>query len=123
VPVVSPAVRRPVSCQTTCVFKSRRERRVRPPSTHRYRDQSVGGRVVCVDPARPVAKLAVSIFSPAVRGPARRQATRVIPPRRQRRVSPAATHRHRDQPVGPARPVAKLAAVVPSPAVRRPARG
>ena len=116
--VVPPAVRPPARCQATRVNITRHQRHVGPPATHCHRDRPVG-RVVPVDPARPVAKLAGPVITPAVRRPVRHQATRVLLTRHQRREGPPTTHRHGGRSVGHG-PAAKLAVEVLSPAVRRP---
>ena len=85
---------------------------------HRHRDRPVG--------TRPVAKLAELVVPPAVRRPARHQATCHVTTRNKAREGESATHRHRGRPVSriasvAGRPVAKLAVRVVPPAVRSPA--
>jgi len=102
----------------------RHQRHVGSPTTHGHRYQPVGGRAP-VDSGRPVAKLAKTVPTPAVRRPLSGQAARVHTARRKRRVRPPAAYGHRNQPVVhapvvPARPVAELAVPVVSPAVHGP---
>ena len=118
--VVPPAVRRPASSQATRVIEARHQRREGQPPTHRHRR----GQLMT---ARPAAQLAVPVVSPAVRRPARCQATGVMPTSRQRREGQPTTHRHRSITVDAKcgrteRTVAQLAGPVVPPAVRRPAR-